>query len=237
MREGVELPRSGLRRRPHPESARSHRRQGGGRVPARELGRGGGAGRGRDPRGAGRPRRRVGPSLQLHGHPGRDPGRLDRQPADERDRRDRAGPDDLRQRRHRRHDGDPRPLARGRPGGMAARSLYRRLGLEPDVHGAAPLEEDPGGARGRCPPGGGGPIPQSHRARSRRAPAPAPGHRRGAGAGDDARGPRRGTDGRGLVPRPHRRLRRADRAPGGADRGGVRGDLRRRRGDDRTGGA
>ena len=37
-----------------------------------------------------RPRRRVGAPLQLHGHPGGAPGRLDRQPADERDRRHRS---------------------------------------------------------------------------------------------------------------------------------------------------
>ena len=122
---------------------------------------------------------------------------------------------------------DARPLARGRPRGVAARALRARLGLEPDVHRAAPLAQAARRAQGRRPARGGRPVPQPHRAGGRRAPAPAAGHRRRAGDRDDARDRRRRPPGRGLVPRPRRRLRRAARALAEHHRRALRRDLRR----------
>ena len=90
----------------------------------------------------------------------------------------RARADDLRDRRDRRRDGDARGLARGRPGGVAARALPPGLGLEPDVDGAAPLAAAARGAPGRRAAGRRRPVPQPHRARRRRAPAAAARHRR-----------------------------------------------------------
>ena len=87
-----------------------------------------------------------------------------------------------------RHRGDARDLARGRPRAVAARALRGAVGLEPDVHRAAPLAAGPRGAACRRPAGGGRSLPQPHRARGRRAPGAAARHRRRAGAGDDARG-------------------------------------------------
>ena len=156
-----------------------------------------------------RARRRVGPAVQLHGHAGHAPGRLDRQPLHERDRRHRARAHDLRQRRDRRRGRDPRALAGGRSRGVAARPLPARLGLEPDVDRAASLEEAPRRAPRRRAAVRRRPVPQPHGPGRRRAPAPAAGHRRRAGDGDDARGRRRRPRRRGVVPRPRRRLRRA----------------------------
>ena len=199
--------------RPDPPSADSRRRQGRGRVPPGELGRGARRCGRRSARGDRRTRRGVGAPLQLHGHAGGAPGRLDCPPADERDRGHRAGADDLR-------------LAPGSP----ARSP--RTGLSPEVDpeewpharymlvwgwnpmSTAPhlwkkiLEARRNGARlvRRRP------VSQPHGAGRRRAPAPAAGHRRGARARDDARRRRRRPRRRGVVPRPRRRLRRAARA-------------------------
>ena len=103
-------------------------------------------------------------------------------------------------------------LPGGRPRAVAAGALPAAVGLEPDVHRAAPVAAAAGGAPGRGQAGGGRPVPQPHRPRGRRAPAPAARHRRRAGAGDDARGGRRRAGRRGLVPRARRRLRRAGRA-------------------------
>ena len=58
---------------------------------------------------------------------------------------------------------------------------------------------------------GGGSVPQPDRARGGRASQPSAGHRRGAGPRHDARRVDAGLRGRGLVPRVHRRLRRAAR--------------------------
>ena len=80
-----------------------------------------------------------------------------------------------------------RRLARGRPRGVAERPLRARLGLEPDVHGAAPVAQAARRAQAGRPARGGGPVPQPHRAGGRRAPAPAPGHGRRARHRHDAR--------------------------------------------------
>ena len=111
---------------------------------------------------------------------------------DERARRQRARADDLRHRRHRRHGRGARPLARGRPRGVAERALPARLGLEPDVDGAAPVAQ----AARRAQQGG---ARWSSSTRSAAAPRgvadehlrPLPGHRRRARDRDDARGRRR----------------------------------------------
>ena len=97
LRQGLQLPRPRLLRRPHPRSrwsapapratASSAARAGTRRSTSRRGGLRGGDRRAR---------RRVGAPLQLHGHPGGDPGRLDREPVHERDRRERARADDLR---------------------------------------------------------------------------------------------------------------------------------------------
>ncbi len=111
-----------------------------------------------------------------------------------------------------------RHLARGRPRGVAQRALRDRLGLEPDVDGAASVAQAARRPRGRGANRRRRPVPQPHRARGRRAPAPAAGHRRRAGDRDDA-GDRRGrAAGRGVVPRPRRRLRGAARRSSGAAR-------------------
>ena len=136
---------------------------------------------------------------------------------------------DLRHRRDGGHRGHARHLARGRSRRVAPRPPSARLGLEPDVHGAAPVAQAARGAPRRRPPGGGGPVPQPHRAGGRRAPAADPRHRRRAGDRDDARGGGRRPPGRGLVPRPRRRLRRAARGAGRPPRRALRGDLRRGR--------
>ena len=89
------------------------------------------------------------------------------------------------------------------------------LGLEPDVHGAAPVGQAAGRTQGGGTARGRRPVPQPHRAARRRAPASAAGHRRRARHRHDARGRGRGAPRRGLVPRPHRRLRRAARPSSG----------------------
>ena len=187
MRQGVELPRPGLLRRAHPAPARARGR---GAAPG-ELGRRARA-RGRRPEpGARRVRGRIDPALLVHGHHGADPGRPDERPADERAGRQPARAHDLRHGRDRRHGDGPRPLARGRPGGVAARALRARLGLEPDVDRAAPVAQAARRAQGRRADRGGRPVPQPHRPRGRRAPAPAARHRRRARHRDDARDRRR----------------------------------------------
>ena len=171
--------------------------------------------RGRDRRA----RRRGGPALQLHGHDGAAPGRLDERAGDERARRHRARAHDLRDRRDRpgvaATHGD---LAGGRPRALAARALPAAVGLEPDVHRAAPVAAAAGGPAQRRAARGGRSVPQPHRPGGRRAPAAAARHRRRAGARDDARGRGRRAARRGVVPRAHHRLRRAARAAGRAIR-------------------
>ena len=120
-------------------------------------------------------------------------------------------------------------LARGRPGGVAARALPARVGLEPAVDRAAPVAQAAGGAPRRRAARRRRPVPQPHGARRRRAPAAAAGHRRGARARDDARGRRRRPRRRGVVPRARGRLRRAARAAGRADGRAVGRRVRRRR--------
>ena len=87
------------------------------------------------------PRPRVDPALQLHGHPGPDPGQRDERARVQRARRHRARAHDLRHRGHAGTERHPRPLARGRSRGVAARAPRARLGLEPDVDRAAPLAQ------------------------------------------------------------------------------------------------
>ena len=77
------------------------------------------------------------------------------------------------------------------PERVAARALRARLGLEPDVDGAAPVAQAARGAAQRRAAVRRRPLPQPHRAGGRRAPAAAARHRRRARAGDDARGRRR----------------------------------------------
>ena len=173
------------------------------------------------------PRRRVDPALQLLGHPGPDPGRRDERARDERARRQRARAHDLRDGRHAGTARHARPLARGRSRAVAARALRARLGLEPDVDRAAPLAQAARRARRRGAARRRRSVPQPHGARRRRAPAAAAGHRRRARARDDARGRRRRPPGRGVVPRAHRRLRRAARPPRRLPGRALRRDLRR----------
>ena len=86
---------------------------------------------------------------------------------------------------------DPGRLARGRSRAVAARALRAALGLEPDVDRAAPVEAAAGGARA----GARLVVVDPYRSRTARVAdehlAPAARHRRGAGARDDARDPRR----------------------------------------------
>ena len=165
-------------------------------------------------RGQRRARRRVDPAVLIYGHAGIDPGRQHERARDERARRECPRADDLRDRRgHGSRDG-ARRLAGGRPRGVAARPLRDRLGLEPDVDGAAPLAQAARRPQGRRTDRGGRSLPEPHRAGGGRAPATAAGDGCRARARDDARDRRRGTPGRGLVPRPHRRLRRAARDAG-----------------------
>ena len=158
-------------------------------------------------------RRRVGRPLQLPRHAGPRAGRRDGQPPVRRDRRIDARAHDLRERRRGGHDGDQRRLARGRSRGVGARAHDRRVGLEPALHGPAPLAADPRGAPPRCAADRRRSLPQPHGPRRRRAPPAAAGHRRRARARRHARAARRRPRRRGVVPRARARLRRAGRAP------------------------
>ena len=181
-------------------------------------------------RGDRRARRRVGAPLQLHGHPGGAPGRLDRAPADERDRRDASSC----------ARSAPPP---GSPASVATQGVSPEVDPEEWPHaryllvwGWNPMSTAPhlwrklldarrNGAR-LC-------VVDPFRSRTARVAdehlRPLPGHRRGAGAGDDARGRRRRARRRGVVSRARRRLRRAARAPRRAPGRALGGDLRGRR--------
>ena len=221
VRQGLRLPGAGLLRGSAAASAGAHWAQGVGVVRARVLGRGPGSGGGRAARRNRHPRGRVDPALQLHGHDGARPGGHDERPGDERARRQRARADDLRHRRASGRHGRPWRLAGGRSRAVAPRPLPAPVGLEPDVHRAAPLAAAPGGPARRREAGGGRSRALSHRPRGRRSPAPAARQRRRAGHGHDAGGARRGPGRRGLVPRVRRRLRRAGGPRRRADGGGV----------------
>ena len=232
LRQGLQLPRSRLRRGSGARAAGPRRRQGRRALPRGRLGRGLGPGRraaeGRDRRA----RRGDRPPLQLPGHDGLPAARFDERARLQRARGERPGAHDLRRRRQVRGDGDAGRLARGRSGALAQRALHPVLGLEPDVDRPAPVAPDPRRAAGGSQARGHRSVPQPDGAHGRRAPAATAGHRRGAGAGDDARDRRRGAARRAVVPRPHDGLRRSARAPGRLPRRALRRGLRRtRRGD------
>ena len=201
--------------------------KGEGRFRAGQLGRGA---RHRRARPAGRhraARRRVRRPLQLPRDAGPRAGRRDGEPPVRRDGRLDARAHHLRECRGGGHDGDQRRLARGRPRGVGARAHDRRVGLEPALDGAAPLEAHPRGAPPRRTADRRRSVPQPYGARRRRAPAAAAGHRRRARARRHARAARCGPRRRGVVPRARARIRRAFRAPRGRDRRAARGAVRR----------
>jgi hypothetical protein len=196
LRKGVELPRPRVLRGSAAAPVGPRRR----RPAAGVVGRGARSRCERPDRGARRVWRRVDPALLVHGHAGPDPGRRDERACDERTGRKRLGAHDLRDRGIHRHADDARPLARGRSGGVAQRALRDRVGVEPDVHGAAPVAQAARRARGRRAAARGGPVPQPHGACCRRAHQAPARHRRGSGNRDDAGGRRCGTARRRVVP-------------------------------------
>ena len=212
VREGQQLRGQGLRRRPPAVPDAPDRAQGQRPVRADQLGRRarrdhravpgrsrrarpGGDHAGQLPRHRGHPQRaqRRGPVLQPDGR------------HDQRADLLRLGG------LHRLHD-DDRCDRRGGPGEPGALALHPHLGLQHDLDQSAPVAVRRRGAA----PGREGrrhrPGPPPHRPAGRLVPADPPGHRRRSRPGDDARDHRRGADRRGLRPRPHGRLRRADRA-------------------------
>ncbi len=212
LRQGVRLPGARLLARAPAASADPHRRQGRGRVPPGDLGRGARRRRRRASRGrsSGTARSRCCPTRTSARwaccRAARWPTGSWRRSAHRSLVRTICASAGADRRRHR-HG----PVARGRSRGVAAGEADRLLGLEPDVDGAAPVAPDHARAPRRREAGRRRPVPQPHGARRRPAPDAAARHRRRPGARDPPGAARRRPRRRGVVPRERRRLRRAGR--------------------------